>query len=132
MLRRFYFVGKTVSLSLLFFRFFCRCVMIRFLDRDNDGYITLDDILTAQAMILQRSEGFLKVRSLHSRRDITFSIVFSSFLSFAVLFPFFLLFCVSSLFFSSLFFFSLSLDVISHVFRMFMVSWSTNQLYEFN
>ncbi len=37
-------------------------IFCRFLDRDNDGFITLDDILTAQAMILQRSESFLRVR----------------------------------------------------------------------
>eukprot|EP01031_Cornospumella_fuschlensis_P025003 gene25003-30203_t len=32
-----------------------------FVDRDGDGYVTLDDIVNAQAMILQRSEPFLKL-----------------------------------------------------------------------
>lgn len=35
----------------------------RFVDRDGDGYITLDDMVNAQAMILQRSESFLRVSS---------------------------------------------------------------------
>jgi serine/threonine protein kinase len=33
----------------------------KFIDRDNDGYITPDDIFAAQALIMQRSEIFLKV-----------------------------------------------------------------------
>ena len=33
----------------------------RFLDRDGDGYISVDDISTAQALIMQRNEVFLKV-----------------------------------------------------------------------
>lgn len=36
-------------------------IFCKFLDRDSDGFITLDDILTAQAMIMQRSETFLKI-----------------------------------------------------------------------
>lgn len=34
----------------------------RFLDRDGDGYISVDDISTAQALIMQRNEVFLRVR----------------------------------------------------------------------
>lgn len=37
----------------------------RFLDRDTDGIITLDDMLTAQALMMQRGESFLKVRNFY-------------------------------------------------------------------
>jgi serine/threonine protein kinase len=36
-------------------------IISRFIDRDNDGYITPDDIFAATALIMQRSEIFLKV-----------------------------------------------------------------------
>lgn len=36
-------------------------IIAKFLDRDNDGFITADDIFAAQALILQRSESFLRV-----------------------------------------------------------------------
>lgn len=36
-------------------------IISRFMDRDNDGYITADDIFAAQALIMQRSELFLKI-----------------------------------------------------------------------
>lgn len=36
-------------------------IISRFIDRDNDGYITADDIFAAQALVLQRSESFLRV-----------------------------------------------------------------------
>ena len=36
-------------------------IMAKFLDRDNDGFITADDIFAAQALVIQRSESFLKV-----------------------------------------------------------------------
>jgi hypothetical protein len=35
--------------------------MGRFADRDGDGYISADDIFAVQAMLMQRSEIFLKV-----------------------------------------------------------------------
>lgn len=40
------------------------CVYIyyfRFLDRDGDGFITLDDISTVQALMMQRSHHFVKM-----------------------------------------------------------------------
>ncbi len=36
-------------------------IISKFIDRDGDGFITADDIFAAQALILQRSEIFLKV-----------------------------------------------------------------------
>jgi serine/threonine protein kinase len=36
-------------------------IISKFIDRDGDGYITADDIFAAQALIMQRSEIFLKV-----------------------------------------------------------------------
>ena len=36
-------------------------LLCRFIDRDGDGYISADDIFTSQALILQRSEIFLRV-----------------------------------------------------------------------
>lgn len=42
--------------------FLC-CVLNRFVDRDGDGYITADDIFAVQAMLMQRSEVFLRVRT---------------------------------------------------------------------
>lgn len=39
----------------------CFCSLCRFVDRDGDGYITADDIFTLQAMLMQRSEVFLRV-----------------------------------------------------------------------
>ena len=33
----------------------------RFLDRDSDGFITMDDVLTAQAQMMQKGEAFLRV-----------------------------------------------------------------------
>ncbi len=36
-------------------------LMGRFADRDGDGYISADDIFAVQAMLMQRSEIFLKV-----------------------------------------------------------------------
>jgi hypothetical protein len=36
-------------------------IISKFVDRDNDGYISADDIFAAQALIMQRSEIFLKV-----------------------------------------------------------------------
>ena len=38
-------------------------VLYRFVDRDGDGYITADDIFAVQAMLMQRSEVFLRVRT---------------------------------------------------------------------
>jgi hypothetical protein len=35
---------------------------VRFVDRDGDGYITADDIFAVQAMLMQHSEVFLRVR----------------------------------------------------------------------
>jgi hypothetical protein len=34
----------------------------RFVDRDGDGYISADDIFALQAMLMQKSEVFLRVR----------------------------------------------------------------------
>ncbi len=31
------------------------------MDRDNDGFITADDIFAAQAQVMQRSEAFIKM-----------------------------------------------------------------------
>lgn len=36
-------------------------LIARFVDRDNDGLITSDDIFAAQALMMQRSESFIKV-----------------------------------------------------------------------
>jgi serine/threonine protein kinase len=36
-------------------------IISKFIDRDNDGYITADEIFAAQALILQKSEVFLKI-----------------------------------------------------------------------
>jgi hypothetical protein len=36
-------------------------VFSRFLDRDGDGFITLDDISTVQALMMQKSHHFVKV-----------------------------------------------------------------------
>ena len=33
----------------------------RFVDRDGDGYISADDIFAVQALLMQRSEVFLRV-----------------------------------------------------------------------
>ena len=40
------------------------CVLVcgcRFMDRDGDGFITIDDILTAQMLMSRRNDSFLKV-----------------------------------------------------------------------
>jgi hypothetical protein len=36
-------------------------VFARFIDRDGDGFISMDDVLAVQAMVLQRSREFIKV-----------------------------------------------------------------------
>lgn len=36
-------------------------IMCRFVDRDNDGFISAEDVFTTQALVLQRSKEFLKV-----------------------------------------------------------------------
>lgn len=38
-----------------------RVTLSRFVDRDGDGSISADDIFTAQALVLQQSEVFIKV-----------------------------------------------------------------------
>ncbi len=37
-------------------------LLCRFVDRDGDGLISVDDLFAAQAQVLQRSESFLRVR----------------------------------------------------------------------
>ena len=41
-------------------------LLCKFIDRDQDGYISVDDIFNAQALIMQRSELYLKVRMSNS------------------------------------------------------------------
>jgi hypothetical protein len=40
----------------------CYIALHRFVDRDGDGYISADDIFALQAMLMQKSEVFLRVR----------------------------------------------------------------------
>ena len=42
-------------------------LMGRFVDRDGDGYISADDIFAVQAMLMQKSEVFLRVSEVGSR-----------------------------------------------------------------
>jgi serine/threonine protein kinase len=39
-------------------------IISKFIDRDNDGFITADEIFAAQALILQKSQAFLKVNTI--------------------------------------------------------------------